>query len=492
MIQIQITDIEGKILTRLDINQISTISQMCSFKVEGADFKQIAFNNKHRGAQFDGYKRLFNAQRQTFPIGLLNKITNLLNMCALQYEIIDKRSRKEFTKLNLTCTPKQVRDYQSTAVMNAMLYGGGIIKSATGSGKTTMGAMIINLFDCPAVFIVHTKDLLEQTISSFKYLFNTDEIGQIGCGKIDIKPITVATVQTLALASKKVEFEKYKYDEDYDWEADNEMTKDNKELILEWSRSVGTVIFDEVQRVASRTAYSARFMFVNAKHSFGMSASPWRDDGADLMIEGAFGQKIVDITASELIRAGYLIRPNIIVKKIQNNVWEGKTYASIYKSYIVENTFRNMQIVKDAIEQYDLGRTTLILVTQIKHGELLEKMIKSCGRDVVFISGKSKSKIRSQAIQDMRDGKVKLMIASTIADVGLDVPRITSIVEAGAGKSSVTALQRVGRAIRPFDGKKEAYYITYRDNAPYLASQIDKKLEIWRTEPEFNIIEEEI
>lgn len=488
MLQIVINNKQGKIVTPLDMTQLTVISQLCSFKVEGSDYKQMAFNNKHKGANYDGYRRLFHSGNQTFPIGLLRLILNLFDNCNIAYEVIDKRTYTE-PSLQLKCTPRQVRDYQNSAVMSAVMSGGGIIKSATGSGKTTIGGMIIGMISKPTVFIVHTKDLLEQTIESFEQLFGC-HIGQIGCGKVDIQPITVATVQTLALASTAVEYESYKYDEDSTGDDKEDMTTDKKKLILDWSHKVKIVIFDEVQRVASRTAYSARFMFNNAEHAFGMSASPWRDDGADLMIEATFGQKIVDISASELIKQGYLVKPNIIVKKVQNNVWEGKTYAQIYKSAIVENSFRNMQIVQDAIEQYDLGRTTLVLVTQIKHGELLESMINMSGREAVFISGKSKNKFRSQVIKDMRAGKVQLVIASTIADVGLDVPRITSMIEAGAGKSSVTALQRCGRAIRPFPGKTEAFYITYRDTAPYLNTQIDKKIAIWRTESEFNIIEE--
>ena len=63
------------------------------------------------------------------------------------------------------------------------------------------------------------------------------------------------------------------------------------------------------------------------------------------------------------------------------------------------------------------------------------------------------------------------------------------IYQSGAGKSSVTALQRLGRVMRPFEGKDKCYFITYRDNAPFLCTQVDNKIRIWRTEPKF-IIEE--
>ena len=132
---------------------------------------------------------------------------------------------------------------------------------------------------------------------------------------------------------------------------------------------------------------------------------------------------------------------------------------------------------------------TLILVTPINHGDRIANIIREHGIDVAFISGKSGMKKRKQAIQDMRDGKISLLIASTIADVGLDIPRLQCIVEAGAGKSSVTALQRLGRIMRPFDGKNNCTFITYRDSAPFICQHIDKKLTIWCAEEEFLIYE---
>lgn len=149
-----------------------------------------------------------------------------------------------------------------------------------------------------------------------------------------------------------------------------------------------------------------------------------------------------------------------------------------------------MQICQDAAAQWARGYNTLILVTQIKHGQILEEILNKYSCPAIFISGKSSMKKRKQAIQDMRDGKRSIMIASTIADVGLDIPRLQCIVEAGAGKSSVTALQRLGRIMRPFDGKDDCVFITYRDHAPFICQHIDRKLEIWRTEEEFIIHED--
>ena len=487
-IKIEINNTRGRILNPLNIDQLSVLQGICSFKVEGSEYKANAFKHRKRGGfEWDGYRKLFNTRYQTFPIGLLDVIRGAFTNAGIPVEVVDKR-KKNNESIPYEISNYDARTYQTQAVLSSVMCGNGIIKAATGSGKTTIAARTISALRKRSIFIVHTRDLLYQTIESFGRMFPNETIGQIGDGIINYQNITVATMQTLAILND-IEVEKNKYDEDADdFKETKSQYKDryNPDIWHKYKNTVDCVMFDEVQRICSQTAYKVRFLFERANYAFGYSASPWRDDGSDLMIEAAFGKRIVDITASELINQGYLVKPYITIKNAPA-VWEGKTYEQVYKTAIVDNMFRNIQVVNDAMEQYNLGRNTLVLVTQIKHGEILEKMLREMGAPAIFISGKSGMKKRSQTIKDMREGRAPIVIASTIADVGLDVPRLQSIVEAGAGKSSVTALQRLGRIMRPFDGKNECYFITYKDNAPYLSTQIDKKIEIWSTEKEFVI-----
>lgn len=488
-IDIEINNIEGKVLTHLSKDQLSVISDKCSFKVEGSDFKAAMFKAKTRGkCNWDGTKRLFNAQTRKFPVGLLHRVSEIFRQSYFDVNIIDKRVHlpaQTMGKFN----GREPREYQRNVVITSLMHGIGTVKAATGSGKTVMAAQTIHAIGKKAVFIVHTKDLLYQTKAAFEDMFGC-EIGQIGDGVVDTKFVTVATVQSLSYAFN-VKFDKYKYDEEYDTIESFDMSADKKREILTWACGVGTIIFDEVQNVCSRTASGVRFSFVNADYAFGYSASPWRDDGSDMMIEGAFGPIICDVPASMLIDQGYLVQPHILIKSVPrvDDMGDKATYESVYRRQVVENTFRNHMIINDALEHYNLGRSVLILVTQIKHGEILEKMIRDSGNEAIFISGRNRSKYRNKVIDDMRSGKSQLIIATTIADVGLDVPRLNTIIEAGAGKSSVIALQRVGRIMRKFPGKDVCWFHTYRDNAPYLYKQVDNKIRIWRTEPRF-VIEE--
>lgn len=488
MITIEINNVYGKIIDHLTIDQLTIIQQECQFKVEGADFKQYAFRTKRRGGfEWDGYKKLFNIQTRRFPIGLLDRVVNLFEKNGVQVNIINKRKiDRDFYYYDHD--PSFLRNYQHECVLQSVIHGNGIVKVATGGGKTVIAGCTIGALGKKSIFIVHTRDLLYQAKESFQRLFPDENIGQIGDGVIDYQDITVATMQTLAILGG-VETGSNSYDEESSndeqkIEADDRRRKE----FAAYAKAVQCVMMDEVQIVCSQTAYAVRFLFEYANYAFGYSASPWRDDGSDLMIEGAFGKRIIDITASFLIKQGYLIKPIIEIHDTCYDTSNQPTkYVEVYKKFIVENIARNMQVVNDAISEYNNGKNTLILVTQIKHGEELQNIMSAMGVPVSFISGKSGMKRRKQAIQDMRDGKIQILIATTIADVGLDIPRLESLIEAGAGKSSVTALQRLGRIMRLFDGKSSCKFITYDDHVRYLSEHIKRKIEIWSTEEEFII-----
>lgn len=488
MITIEINNIYGKIVDNLTIDQLAIIQQECQFKVEGSEFKQYAFRTKRRGGfEWDGYKKLFNIQTRRFPIGLLSRVVGLFERSGIRVNIINKR-KVDVDVYHYNYDPSFLRDYQHNCVLQSIIHGNGIVKVATGGGKTVIAGCTIGALRRKSIFIVHTRDLLYQAKESFQRLFPNETIGQIGDGVIDYQNITVATMQTLAILGD-VEIGSNKYDE----ESDNDEKKIEADRVKkadfhQYAKTVQCVMMDEVQIVCSQTAYGVRFLFEYANYAFGYSASPWRDDGSDLMIEGAFGKRIVDITASFLIQQGYLVKPTIEIHDTYYDTSEQPSdYVKVYRKFIVENDMRNIQVANDAIAEYNDGKNVLILVTQIKHGESLQNIMSAMGVPVNFISGKSGMKRRRQAIQDMRDGKLQIMIATTIADVGLDIPRLDSLIEAGAGKSSVTALQRLGRIMRPFGNKSSCKFISYNDHVRYLSEHIVKKVDIWSTEPEFMI-----
>ncbi len=65
------------------------------------------------------------------------------------------------------------------------------------------------------------------------------------------------------------------------------------------------------------------------------------------------------------------------------------------------------------------------------------------------MSGSSGRGERKQRIDQLRTGAIPLLVATQLADEGLDVPELDCAILAAAGKASNRATQRAGRTARP-------------------------------------------
>ncbi|HUW43948.1 MAG TPA: helicase-related protein, partial [Bacillota bacterium] len=158
------------------------------------------------------------------------------------------------------------------------------------------------------------------------------------------------------------------------------------------------------------------------------------------------------------------------------NTWDQDRSA-----HIVENETRNECVIKLANDFSKRNIQTLILVQLIKHGKDLEKRIPNS----VFIYGGSSKKKREQALEDIQSGKLKILIGSTIADEGLDIPALSALILAGGGKSPTRAKQRVGRVIRK--GSSQALVYDFIDDGKWSYDHSKERLKILKEEPEFDV-----
>ena len=256
------------------------------------------------------------------------------------------------------------------------------------------------------------KDLLHQLHDMYSAVFPDHKIGKIGDGICEIGDINIASVWTMgqALGIKKGDRDNEKHVE-----------SDKYGNIRQLLKSAKVHIFDECH-VASCDTIQAIGRDIRPEHVYGMSASPWRDDNSDLLIEGTLGKKIVDISASYLIERGYLVQPIIKFKKVPKyHETLPKNYSTIYKQYIVENEVRNNMVLGNAEHLVNLGYQTLVLYQTIAHGKILHDLI-SEKTPCLLLSGKDKSKVRNEAKEQIESGEIKCIIASKIFDIGVDLP----------------------------------------------------------------------
>ena len=245
-------------------------------------------------------------------------------------------------------------------------------------------------------------------------------------------------------------------------------------------------IIDECHMSACETIQQV-FKKVNSEHVYGLSGSPWRDDGADLLIESILGKYIVNIPASRLIKEGYLAQPIIKFRVVPPYPYElEKSYPSIYKKYVVENDVRNGLVLDAARAMVAKGYQTLVLFNSLKHGKILYDLFKE-HMTCALLDGSNDRDERQQVKDDLQNHKIDCVLASRIFDIGVDIPSLSGLVLACGGKSTVKALQRVGRVIRKYPGKKFAVIIDFADQAIYLDNHSRARHRIYTSEEGFDV-----
>ena len=421
-----------------------------------------------------------------FPTGLFSKAKQFFEDNNIGYQFEDIRSVFIPKKIVLSMSSKfEMRDYQLDVVKKALKQTRGIIKMATGSGKTPVASCIISyLSNFPTIFYVTSKDLLYQAKNELeKFILKNGkniEVGIVGDSKKDIKDITVMTIQTAvkALGGTYKKFD----NEERSQQIDDFYKNDNE--VIELIRSARVMICDEVQHWASESCQMISDVSEKCQHRFAFSATPWRDKGDDILIDACFGKCIADVSASFLIKKGYLVKPEILFVHIDNmNKGKYKTYANYYKYGIVNNELRNNWIRDMAIVLQKDNRNTLILCKQIKHGKILESLIPNS----FFIHGSHSKKKRLEHLEKMRNQEAKTTISSVIFDEGIDVRPLDSLILAGSGESQTRALQRIGRILRTYKNKKNAIVVDFFDNCKYLRNHSETRRKIYSTESEFVI-----
>lgn len=489
------TDVEGELTAK----QWGEFERALSFRPQGYQFSQ-AFNTFIRDKTgkvirrvWDGWKHQFwkNKTRTYFPTGLMSMAVDYLQKQGVQIRALDFRKKPEYN-LHLDLAEfLEDRDYQISTVDEAYTRHRGTIQSATGSGKTAVAARIIHRLGVkPFVFFVTSIDLLTQAKDSFELFLRENgkpiKVGQIGGGVVDIRDVNVCTIQTAVRALGYEWDRKTKFDSD-DTD-DKTPIEQYRGQIVEMVHEAKGSIFDECQHVRAETCQIVARELKSAYYTFGMSATPYRDEGDDLMIMACFGKKIAQIKASDLIRGGWLVKPSIKIVHIPYET-NFRTWQSIYKDAVVENDKYNSIIAAIANKYVQNGRLVLILVQQINHGKDIAARIPGA----IFLSGNSPKKKREQGLASMRNKDITCIVSTTIFDEGVDVKALDTVILAGQGKSKTRALQRIGRILRPYTDEKtgcvkmSATAIDFRIHCKYLEEHSVAREDIYLTEPEFQI-----
>lgn len=409
---------------------------------------------KIRSGRFwmDTKKHLINKKTKRFPTGILSQVYKHVfeKHQPVEIQLVDARKKPEkylFLPMNKNLPP--MRYYQVDCLNMVPKSERGTFDLATGTGKSRLFTEVIAKVGVNSLVIVPTRLLVRQTVKNLQLAFGKKYIGTHKDPKI--KPITVMTYQSLS-----------KLDE-------------------EFFKKFDMLILDESHHAASKSYLNSNKNHWNhIYYRYYFSGTPFRNDGADLELQGIIGDILYSYSAAKAIKDGFLVPPYFFIYNVPNPPdfsVRALEYQDEYKKYISASALRNRMIMETTRSLQSANKQILLLVEHIEHGETLRNIIPQS----TFIHGTTKD--NGDMIEQFERGEVKTLIATSgILGEGIDISNIDILVLAGGMKAESQTIQKIGRMLRLREGKNKAIVIDYMDgNTKTLIKHSKARIKVFET-----------
>ena len=333
--------------------------------------------------------------------------------------------------------------------------GGGLILSATGSGKTRMAAMLASRLQGDVLFVADQLVLLEQAKEDIaKHL--GEKVGKVGESEFKPRRVTAATIQTLHAHRNDPKF-------------------------LRWFSRVDTIILDEIHEMLNRSNFNVVYiarpkLVLGLTATLALSQKPIR-----LKAYSLCGPVLYEFPLQKGQEAGVLSKGIAVEMQYDNSIREIAAYDSkqAYDERVVENAERNHIISRIIRRAYQKGKYVICLVERLKHLEEISDRIQDIPHRIVAGSFKQVGIPKFDRIRAKRAfeaGKIRVIIASKVFKKGISINRLDVIIDAAGRKSKEDAIQKFGRGVRKHLSKLGLIYIDISDTDRY-----DKERTKWES-----------
>jgi superfamily II DNA or RNA helicase len=220
------------------------------------------------------------------------------------------------------------------------------------------------------------------------------------------------------------------------------------------------LIIDEAHHVAAKT-----YRKLNAKawskayYRFFFTATPFRSrDEEQMLMESVAGQVIYRLEYTTAVAKGYIVPVEAYYVELpKRNEVKGFTWREVYDEIVINNKFRNEIITDLMLRLHFQGKSTLVLVKEIAHGNTLTN-------SDAFLFANGQDNASATKISSFNSGTTKVLVGTVgILGEGVDTKPCEYVIVAGLGKSKNQFMQNVGRAVRAYPEKESAKVILFKD-----------------------------
>lgn len=450
-------------LVQNDRPLVSLVNNLLSYNVDG-------------GAGWSGKSSFYDVTTQTFPAGFTYVVQEELAKRGHTVQLVQHPLPvplgPESPIVDEFGNDNPNYDYQMQAVRQVEKHGAGIIRVATGGGKSKIAKLLMKRLGRMTLFLTTRGILMYQMKDQLDALGT--ETGVIGDGHMSfVKGVNLGMVQTLVAAleettvdrefrslikslhlSKKAKNADQVPREEIMAEAKTiyERKEKRRQAIIRFLSLVEVVIGEEAHEAGGNSYYEILRHCKNARYRIALTATPFMRSSAEdnMRLMASFGPVLIDISEELLIKRGILAKPYF---KFRNSAPNPKLHkTSPYERAItlgyIENDFLLKDMIADALQAKAHDLPVLTLVLRKAHGERIREAYEANGLRTTFLKGEDDQEGRRAQLQALVKGEIDVVIGTTILDVGVDVPAIGLVQLAGGGKAEVALRQRIGRGLR--------------------------------------------
>lgn len=376
-------------------------------------------------------------------------------------EGLDDRVRAPSPARPTAAPPPALRPYQELA-LDAWEAAGrrGVVVLPTGAGKSRVGVAAIARTGDRALVLVPTRVLLEQWQRALAEL-GVGPTGQWGDGKRELAPVTVATYEGALRAAARL------------------------------GACFELLVVDEVHHFGHGARDELLDMCI-APARLGLTATMDEDDAARARLEERLGPVVARATMAEL--SGRWLAPlqHVVVRlrlsraEQAEHDAEKSAFHAVFDPILRTRPGASWAELATIAQQTDAGRRALASLRAARRivsraeskrhavARLLERH--RGDRVLVFTEDNASAyeiarehlitpitchigrRERDRALAGLRDGTLRALVSSRVLNEGLDVPEAEVAIVAGGALGVREHVQRVGRVLRPAEGKVATVY----------------------------------
>ncbi|MER2138331.1 MAG: DNA repair helicase XPB, partial [Arthrobacter sp.] len=329
-----------------------------------------------------------------------------------------------------------LRPYQKLATENFWAGGSGVVVLPCGAGKTLVGAAAM------ATSSTTTLILVTNTVSARQWKdellkrtsLTEDEIGEYSGAVKEVRPVTIATYQVLTLKRGGL-YPHLELLDANDW---------------------GLIIYDEVHLLPAPIFRMTADL--QARRRLGLTATLVREDGREGEVFSLIGPKRYDAPWKDIEAQGYIAPAECIEVRVDLPRDERVAYAMAEdgdKYRLCSTSETKSKVVQDLVRRHEEDQILVIGQYIDQLDELAERL------DAPVINGGTPVKERQRLFSDFREGKLKTLVVSKVANFSIDLPEASVAIQvSGSFGSRQEEAQRLGRLLRPKSDGRAAHFYT--------------------------------